>query len=197
MRDDAGVGQAALARAANLTPGHLSRIEAGKAQASLEAFEAIALALGADLQLRLFPGAGVPIRDRYQALIAEALLKLAHPRWRRFLEVPVYRPVRGVVDVVLHDPDEPIVVAGEIQSGIRRVEQQLRWHNLKADGLRAGSELPLRGAPISQMLVLRDTVANRRLVETFRETFATAYPADPAAAIAALTRATTRWPGSP
>ena len=63
--------------------------------------------------------------------------------------------------------------------------------------LRAGSELPLRGAPISQLLVLRDTAANRRLVETFRQTFATAYPADPVAAIAALTRATTRGPAQP
>lgn len=196
LREDAGVRQAALATAAGMARSHLSRIEAGTAEASLAAFEAVAVALGADLQIRVFPGAGVPIRDRYQARIVEHLLRLAHPRWRRVPEVVVFRPVRGVVDLVLHDPREPVMVATEVESGIRRVEQQLRWHNLKAEGLRQGSDLPVGGSPVSQLLVLRDTAANRRVVETFRETFAAAYSADPEPALRALTDAHAPWPGN-
>ena len=59
-REDAGVSQAALARAARLDPAHVCRIEAGKATASLDAYQAIAVALGAELQLRLVPGAACP-----------------------------------------------------------------------------------------------------------------------------------------
>jgi hypothetical protein len=173
----------------------LSRIEAALVAAPPDTLVRIGLGLGGDVRFQFIPGAGVPIRDRYQARIVEALLVLAHRRWKPFLEVVVHRPVRGVVDLVLHDPDEPMAVASEVQSMIRRVEQQLRWHNLKADGLRAGSELPLGDAPVSRLLVLRDTPANDRLVETFRETFRTHYPADPVVALRALTTSTTPWPG--
>ena len=62
------------------------------------------------------------------------------------MEVPVQRPVRGVMDLVLHDRDHGEAVAAEAQSAIHRVEQQLRWHNLKADGLRGGTDLPLAAA---------------------------------------------------
>lgn len=100
------------------------------------------------------------------------------------------------MDLVFHDPDEPVAVATEIQSGIHRLEQLLRWHNLKAEGLRQGSDLPIRGVPVSRLLVLRDTASNRRLVEPFCETFASAFPADPAAALRPLTDAATSWPGA-
>ena len=195
LREDAGVSQSALARHAEISQPELSRIEAGLVSPSLETLERIAVALGADLRLLIVPGAGVPIRDRYQAPIIEALLRLLHQRWKRFLEVPIHRPVRGVVDLVLHDPGQPITIASEAQSLIRRVEQQLRWHNLKADGLRAGSELPLGDAPVSRLLILRDTPANDRLVQAFRDTFANHYPAKPDTALKALTTADEPWPG--
>ena len=60
---------------------------------SLETLVRIALALGGDLGLRFLPGAGVPIRDRFQARMIEALLAILHPRWKRLPEVPVMRPV--------------------------------------------------------------------------------------------------------
>jgi transcriptional regulator with XRE-family HTH domain len=195
LREDAGVSQAALARAAGISAAELSRIEAALVAAPQDTLVRIGLGLGGDVRFQFVPGAGVPIRDRYQARIIEALLPQVHRRWKRVLEVVVQRPVRGVVDFVLHDPDEPVAVASEVQSLIKRVEQQLRWHSLKADGLRAGSELPIGEAPVSRLLVLRDTPANDRLVETFRETFRTHYPADPVVALRALTTSTTPWPG--
>ena len=137
--------QAALARAAGISASDLSRIEAALVAAPPDTLVRIGLGLGGDVRFQFIPGAGIPIRDRYQARIVEAMLGLAHRRWKRFLEVVVHRPVRGVVDFVLHDPDEPMAIASEAQSLIKRVEQQLRWHNLKAEGLRVGSELPLDG----------------------------------------------------
>ena len=196
LREDAGVTQASVAREAGISASELSRIEAGIVAAALETLVRISIALGGDLLVRLIPGAGVPIRDRYQAPMIEGLLRIVHRRWKRFLEVPVHRPVRGVVDLVLHDPDEGVGVAAEAQSQIRRVEQQLRWHNLKSDGLVSGSELPLGQAHISRLLLLRDTPANGRLVDEFAETFAAQYPADAAAAIAALRTTGTAWPGA-
>ena len=65
---------------------------------------AIAAALGCDLSVRMFPGTGPRIRDRIQVAMSEALLASLHPRWRAAPEVPVYRPVRGVIDLVLADP---------------------------------------------------------------------------------------------
>lgn len=194
QREDAGVSQTALAARAEISQAELSRIEAGLVSPSIETLVRISLALGGDLSLRFLPGLGVPIRDRFQAPMLEALLAILHPRWKRFLEVPVHRPVRGVIDLVLHDPDEPVAIAAEAQSQIRRVEQQLRWQNLKADALAAGANLPLDGASVSRLLLLRDTPPNRRLVGAFADTFRAAYPADATAAEAAL-RGTTPWPG--
>jgi transcriptional regulator with XRE-family HTH domain len=196
LREDAGVTQAALARASGLSAAELSRIEAGLVAAPPDTLVRIAVGLGGDVRFQFVPGAGVPIRDRYQARIIEALLPVVHRRWNRLVEVVVQRPVRGVIDFVLHDPDEPVAVASEVQSLIKRVEQHLRWHSLKAEGLRAGSEVPLGDAPVSRLLVVRDTPANHRLVETFRETFRTHYPADPVVAMRALTTSTTPRPGA-
>ena len=68
---------------------------------------AIAAALGCDLSVRMFPGTGPRIRDRIQVAMSEALLASLHPRWRAQPEVPVYRPVRGVIDLVLTDATAP------------------------------------------------------------------------------------------
>jgi hypothetical protein len=40
--------------------------------------------------------------------------------------VPVERPVRGVIDLVLVHRERPLVVAVEAHSEIRRLEQQIR-----------------------------------------------------------------------
>lgn len=196
LREDADVTQTAVARAAGISQSELSRIEAGMVAAAVETLVRISVALGADLGLRLTPGAGVPIRDRYQAPMLEGLLRILHARWKRFLEVPVFRPVRGVVDLVLHDPRGPVAIASEAHSLIQRVEQQLRWHNLKGEGLMGGSQLRLDDAPVSRLLLLRDTPVNDRLVQAYAETFRTQYPADPKAALLALTTADAPWPGA-
>jgi len=193
IRLDANVSAAALSRAAGVDDGHIWRIEAGEANASLEVLIALGVALGADFSARFFPGSGPRIHDRYQAPIGEALLVVLHPRWRPALEVPVHRPVRGVIDTVLRDSSSSAIVATEIQSDIQRLEQQIRWGNEKAEALALQLEPPRR---VSQLLVLRSTVRTRNLARQFEATLKVAFPARSADAYAALTSADVPWPGS-
>jgi transcriptional regulator with XRE-family HTH domain len=192
MRMDAGRSQASVARAAGVDRAHVSRIESGTAEPSIEALMAVAAALGADLSVRVFPNTGPRIRDHLQIAISEALIAALDPRWRATPEVPVYRPVRGVIDIVLSDTAGPDAVAVEIHSQLRRVEQQVRWATQKADALAA---LPQHAdRRVRRLLVLRNTAATREAGRQASETLRAAYPASSADAVAAL-RGTAPWPG--
>jgi transcriptional regulator with XRE-family HTH domain len=159
---------------------HIARIEAGKARPSLEVLTAIGVGLGADLSVRYFPGSGPRLHDRFQAAMIELVLSSLDRRWIAELEVPVTKPARGVIDLVLKDRSGPVVIAAEAQSELRRLEQQIRWSNEKADGLeqRLAAEGVAETRPIvSRMLILRSTVATRELARRFEETLSVAYPA--------------------
>jgi transcriptional regulator with XRE-family HTH domain len=197
QRLDANVSQRRLAQAAGIPQGYLSRIEAGATEPSIGVLLAIGEALGADLTFQLRPGTGPRIRDRHQAAIVEALLDASRETWQRAVEVPVWRPVRGVIDLVLARPE--VVVAAEVHSEIRRLEQQLRWAAEKAASLPSAREWSLLSGDnpsvtISSLLVLRWTRTNRELVRTFRETFGARYPARSETAVAALRDPTIEWP---
>jgi transcriptional regulator with XRE-family HTH domain len=191
MRLDANLSVAELSRAAGVTAGHLWRIEAGQANASMEVMLAVGVALGADLSVRYFAGSGPRIHDRFQAPMVEALIRSLHPRWRVELEVPVTKPARGVIDGVLRDTISPFVVATEVQSDLRRLEQQIRWGREKADALATPGAEPR----VSQLLVLRSTVRTRELARQYEATLRAAFPARAMDAVAALTTTAT-WPGS-
>jgi hypothetical protein len=139
--------------------------------------------------------------------MVQGLLQALHPRWKRFLEVAVHRPVRGVIDVVLHDPDEPVLIAAESQSELRRLEQQIRWSHAKAAALAEGGATDLaellassehhgdgKVPNVSRLLLLRSTRATHQIVATYTDLLAAAYPAPHADARAALT-GTGVWPG--
>src|SRR3954468_22992720 len=170
LRTDANVSQRQLSDAAGIPQSYLSTIERGQSEPSLSVLIAIGEALGADLAIRFHPGTGPRIRDRHQAPIVEALLGLAHPSWKRLVEVPVWRPVRGVIDAVLSQPGDLYVVT-EVHSEIRRLEQQLRWATEKAEALPSAAAWTMLsgGDPsvaISRLLVLRSTKANRDLANS-------------------------------
>lgn len=193
---DAGITLAALARESGVPYPHLWRMMAGKAKPSMETYAKLAIPLGADLATRLYPNTGPLIRDRHQARIAEALLPQLHPRWRPATEVGVWQPSRGWIDVVLHDPREGILIATEVESDIRRIEQQVRWAKMKSDSLPSWEGWPRDGSPqVSQLLIVRRTRATRAIATEFARQLALAYPAHPEDALAALT-GTAPWPGS-
>ena len=104
------------ARVTGIHRSHLARIEAGIASPSLDVLLAIGVALGADLSLRYFAGAGPRLVDRFQAPMMEYFLRKLDPRWSVRLEVPVVTPARGVVDAALVDRSSPVALAAEFQS---------------------------------------------------------------------------------
>jgi transcriptional regulator with XRE-family HTH domain len=193
MREDAGRSQSVIASTASISQAHLSTVEAGAAEPSVEVLIAIAAALGAHLSIRLFPGSGPRVRDHIQVAMSEALLAALHPRWRAAPEVPVYRPIRGVIDLVLEDRPARVLVATELQSQLRRVEQQVRWATQKADALAALPEHA--AAAVDRLLVLRNTAATREVTRSASATLAAAYPGRAAEALASLA-GTAPWPGA-
>jgi HTH-type transcriptional regulator/antitoxin HipB len=193
LREDAGIHQADVARVAGVSQPLLSRVEAGDVRPSIGTLSALGAALGADLSIRFFPGAGVPIRDRFQARMIEALLRILHPRWRPHLEVPIHRPARGVIDAVLEDT--PLLVAMEAQSDLRRLEAQIRWHTEKASGLPHTSLATGQDVVVSRLLLLRSTRRTRELAREFEQSLRAAYPARTTDALGALTREAP-WPGA-
>lgn len=217
LREEAGVTQAQLARCAGTAQSHVWKIEAGQAQPSLLALLAIGRCLGADLGVRYFPGSGPRIHDRFQAPMIEALLRVLHSDWKAELEVAV-PAARGVCDLVLRRPTDATVVACECHSELRRLEAVLRRLNEKADALvgqldarpeasplmgqldagRAASRLVGQldpGRPAARLLLLRSTAATRAIARAYDATFAAAFPAPTAAAVAAI-RDGAPWPGS-
>ena len=207
FREDAGLSQTRLAAAAGISQSVISELEAASCDPGVEVLARIGAALGGRLTVRIDPGAGSPVRDHIQSAITEHLLTAVSPRWKRLVEVPIYRPFRGVIDAVLHDPDEGVIVAAEVQSELRRIEQQLRWLGAKADALGAGGttpeiasalhlgELATQPRRVDRLLILRCTQRTRQIVATHSELLAAAYPADHATAVQALT-ADALWPGS-
>jgi len=163
----------------------------------MDTYAKLALALGSDLSARLYPNTGPSIRDRHQARMLEALLAQLHPRWRAYPEVAVRRPSRGWIDVVAHDDRAGVLVATEIQSDLRRLEQLLRWFPEKVASLpswEGWTQIGALAAP-SQLLIVRSTRTTRTIGREFERQLAAAYPAHPADALAALT-GTVSWPGN-
>jgi transcriptional regulator with XRE-family HTH domain len=195
IRTGAAASQATVAREAGIDRSHLTRVEAGNAFPSLETLVAIATALGADVSIRLYPGRGPKLIDRHSARMTEVLLRELAPIWLPHLEVAVLRPVRGFIDAVLENRAANLLVLGEFESTLPRLEQQLRWAAEKAAAI-GSSDLVGPGPElrISKLLVLRSTEATRSLARTFEATLRAAYPASTRDAIGSL-RTGSPWPG--
>lgn len=199
LREDSGLTRAAVAREAGIDPSYLTLLEAGEREAGWAVLAAIGATLGADLSVRLYPNTGPRIHDRFQAPMVEALLRVLHPRWTATPEVPVLRPARGVIDLVLTAPDPPIAVATEVQSELRRLEQQLRWHREKELSLPSADLwrfISPEGAPsTSRLLALRSTATTREIARTFEATLRATYPATTNDVVRALTERDAPWSG--
>lgn len=199
VRLEAGMSLRDVGRAVGIDPSHLSRVEAGARDLSAASLIAIAAVLGHDVSTRLYPSSGPRVRDHIQVRMLETVMAAAHPRWHARLEVPVYEPVYGVIDIVLQDRLTDDLVSGEGHSALTAVDAQLRWAAQKTDALPSARGWPWTDAPAAprtcRLLVLRSTAAMRDLVRQLPETFAAAYPASSADARAALVGGDRRWPG--
>jgi len=197
LREDSGVTRAELARAAGIDDGFLARIEDSAVRPTIATLAKLAVALGADLTARLYPNTGPAIRDRHQSAIVESLLAILDRGWTAYPEVGVRKPARGWIDAVFHSERERCVVSVEIQSDLRRVEQQLRWFAAKAASLDSWEGWPTLGVidTRSSLLVLRATRATRSIGSEYARQLEAAYPAHPADALRSLTSAHP-WPGA-
>jgi transcriptional regulator with XRE-family HTH domain len=197
LREDAGVSRTRLAGEAGVDRRYLDRIEAGDARPSIETCVRLATALGADLVTRLYANAGPYLRDRWQAPMLEEVLRVRHPRWEPYPEALVTRPVRGWIDVALHERRERVLVATELQSELRRLEQLVRWQAAKAAALPSweGFDHLDEEPRISQLVIVRRTRATREVAAQFGRQLRAAYPAHPDDAVAALV-GSAAWPGA-
>lgn len=189
-REDAGISQRALSRAAGASSATVSALERGTYDPATEVQARVGEALGTGLGVRFFPGTDPLLRDHVQAATVEALLREQHVRWSPTAEVWVTRPVRGVIDLALEPADarEPLV-ATEAQSELRRLERQIRWAQAKAAALEQA-----RVRSVSRRLLLRNTRRTRTVVAEHTRSMAIAYPVPAAEAYAALTD-DLPWPG--
>ncbi|MEI7745476.1 MAG: helix-turn-helix transcriptional regulator [Chloroflexota bacterium] len=198
-RGETDLSLRSIAAGSGIDVGHLSRVLSGTGSLSQDALVAVATALGFHVSFKLFPTIGPRLRDHLQVLMIEALLGILASRWIPRLEVPVWRPVRGVIDLVLQDRLTGDLVAGEGHSRMGAVEAQLRHAQEKADALPSATGWPWQDRPdepaASRLLLLRSCGANHDLVRMLPATFAAAYPASAKAAVAALRDATAPWPG--
>jgi transcriptional regulator with XRE-family HTH domain len=196
LRHDTGLTLNAVASAAGISESHLCGIELGRAESSQRVLVSIADVLGADLSVRFYPGTGPRIHDHIQARIVETLIAVARPRWGSYVEVPVHRPARGYIDLVLSDEPARHLVATEAHSDLRRIEQQLRWAHEKAESLPSSDLWRRFSTPptVGSLLILRSTTRTRTLVQELSETFATTYPAKTRDVYDAVTGAGS-WPG--
>lgn len=190
-REDAGLSLTRVALASGLSKSRLHDIEAGNCQPRWETTARVAATLGLRIGVGLYPGSGPIIRDHLQASMIGALLAITHERWQRRLEVAVYRPVRGVIDLVLDARDERVTICDEAFSELRRLEQQVRWSHVKADALASSRQAdgdgdPSPPRPVARLLLLRSTDRTRAIVAQYADVVAAAYPARAADAYAAL-----------
>ncbi len=194
LREERELSQREVGAAVGIDRSWLAKAEAGEANLTLDALAALATALGAEASVRLYRFAGPRLRDHIQVRLIETLLEHLHPRWDPRLEVPVYRPARGVIDLVIVEPQAREIVGGEAHSEVRRAERQLRWAAEKTDALPSASGWPwMAGEPrVSRMLLLRSTRVTREVVASAPALFRAAYPGRTADAVTALTE-----PGHP
>lgn len=188
-REDAGISQRALAAAAGLGPSAVRQVEEGRHEPTIGVLARVAAALGGELSVRYYPGSGPLIRDRFQTPMIEAILAGLHPRWLSATEVWVTTPVKGVIDLLLTDPEIARVVS-EAHSQLLRIEQQVRWLNAKESAVSSQA-----GPPTSRLLLLRDHPSTRAVAIRYSDYLTAAFPAPHRDAVEALTSGAP-WPGA-
>jgi transcriptional regulator with XRE-family HTH domain len=181
-RIGAGLSQADVARVAELSRAELSRIERGEAPwVSVEALCRIAVPLGLDASVRLFP-AGEPIRDRAQQPLLGRLRARVAPslRWQPEVGIPIPGD-RRAWDAVIAGAGWRIAV--EAESRLHDIQALARCISLKQrdDG------------EVDVLLLVNDTRRNREVLRTQRESLRHLLPLDGRAMLAAL--AAGRSPG--
>lgn len=183
-----------VAAAIGVHPATIRAIEAGDTHASLELRARYAVALGSRLRLTSTetPGA-VPLRDRVHALMHETILALLTPAWRALPDRPVnHEGIRGSIDLVLVAAEARVVGSVEVKSLFVSLEELIRRSGEKRAALAGGGTIGLadptaRGYRVAELVIARDTDANRAVAAVHVEYLGAAFPGPATEAVAALT----------
>ncbi len=152
IRRRANVSQAAVARAIDVDPSAISRLESGDIRLGNDIRARAAAVIGADFRLQLYPERVPMLHDAAHARLVERLLALLHPTWTATLEAPIPGAGRRSVDVLLRRGDERVIA--EVETRVQRLEEIVRELHGKREQL-AGADV---------LLVLPPTRHHRTLV---------------------------------
>ncbi len=165
VRLEAGLSIRELGAGDRVDPGHL-RGRAWHSGDSAGRTRRRGCSVGHDASVRCFPSSGPRVRDHHQVRMIEALLGMPIRAGSARLEVPVYRPVHGVIDVVLDDARRPAVI---VRRGPQRAARRSMRRSAGRARRRTRSRRPTAGRGAigrdperSRLLLLRDTAANAR-----------------------------------
>lgn len=180
-RRSAGLSLRAVAAACGASASQLSRIERGRlASVSAEQLAIVGAVVGLDVRVRTFPG-GDPLRDAGQVRLLGRLRALLPPNVRFLTERPV--PARGdqrAWDGTLLGLDGSGVFPTQLD-----VEGETRITDLQAQTRRIA--LKARDAGVEYVLVVvADTMANRRAVLAAGASLSVDFPIPARRALAAL-----------
>ncbi len=174
LRLELNVSQAAVARIVGVSQSVLSDLERGDPTAGLEVRRRVAIALGADLRVAVYPGATPLLHDAGHARIIERILKRRHRRWRAEQEARVPGPGRASTDVRLSAGGTIVLI--EVETRVRRWEATIRRCFEKRDRVRDSAP---PGTSVFAVLCLPPTRHHRRLIAEFAESVRSAFPAPP------------------
>lgn len=175
VRIGAGLSQAAVARAASLSPAQVSRIERGAMlHVATEDVVRVAAVLGLEPSLRLYP-VGDPIRDAAQLSLLERLRSRLHPSlgWRTEVPLPIAGD-RRAWDAVVRGPD--FIIAVEAETRLHDVQAMQRRVSLKRRD----------GAVDHVALLIAGTRHNREVLAGSRHALRSDFPLDTRALLRAL-----------
>jgi transcriptional regulator with XRE-family HTH domain len=154
-----GWSQRELGERVGISQAMVSRIEAGRPDATLAGYASIGAALGLELSMRVYPAKGIVLRDEKQLRHVEHLVAVAHPSWSPLVEARASTDPQDMraIDLVLRSAVE--VCCFEVERDLRDWQAQLRADLLKRDALAAREARPVRF-----ILAVPDTRRMRALV---------------------------------
>jgi transcriptional regulator with XRE-family HTH domain len=183
IRIRVGLRQEDLAERARVSRSFVSKVECGRAKTTdVARLEAICTALGADLDVRVrWQGEALDrlLDEAHAALVERTVALLAPLGWQFWLEVTfsIYGE-RGSIDVFAWHPTTRTLLIIEVKSVVADAQGTLAPLDRKVRlAPTIARERGLDPAAVARLLVVGDTMENRRRVERFAGLFAAALPA--------------------
>lgn len=164
-----GMSRLQASRSAGVSPDTQRRVEQGDPGMQLDTLCAVGAAVGIDVVIRGYPGRPLTLRDSGQLALAQSLCAIAHPSWHPELEVPA--GLHGeAADLGFFGPHE--IIHCEVDRLILDLQAQHRRNARKREYLDQRHQRPVR-----LVMVVEDTVRNRRVLASHLEFLRMALPA--------------------